>query len=82
MWMGLDNLYAKCNTVTRCELNIFMKRRDNGTPLYVKVSEFYIGDSTDGYRVTFNLSPTGNISTASSNMSNHQGQRFTTADKD
>jgi len=37
------------------------------------VSDFYIEGPTDGYRLRLDVNPTGNISTASSNMSMHSG---------
>jgi len=59
-----------------------MKRKDNGAVLYVNVSDFYINNSNDGYRIFFNTSPTGNISSASTNINDHNMKMFTTVDKD
>jgi len=82
LWWGLDRLYAACNYFKRCELSIFMKRRDNGFAYYVNMSDFYIEGPSDGYRIRWDVNPTGNISTASSNISVHNNKMFTTADKD
>jgi len=49
---------------------------------YVNVSDFYIEGPEDGYRLRWDVNPTSNISTASSNISVHNNKMFTTTDKD
>jgi len=59
-----------------------MKTRVGNTMHYVNVSDFYIEGPEDGYRLRWDVNPTSNISTASSNISVHNNKMFTTTDKD
>ena len=76
-WLGLSKIHRLANGSGSTQLRVDMRDK-NGNSAYASYSTFYIGSSTNDYR----LHVSGYSGTAGDSLGGHNFMKFTTKDKD
>ena len=79
-WLGLDNMYLLTNlSGVTAQLRVDLADWEGNTA-FAKYDQFSVGDEASDY--TLSVSGYQNASTAGDSLTSHNGQRFSTPDRD